>query len=226
MRGFGAEARELSRFQGASQGAAATSVKMGAATGRLEALNRAAIYFRWAKLNGSCVEMVDCRVLSSLDLDPLKMARTFFVPNDQTTAAVVRNNRRSVSSRPAPPPHPGLHVLSRPVFAWCSRVCPNSRFSYFSILSVMLVGGRLVQAGKMQAPLLLSFVGFCFSLNFAMQGVNFTVADAKRGQSALERVFKVCVTCRSCLCSGGCAGGGVKIASTSPHWVVSTTVSW
>lgn len=55
----------------------------------------------------------------------------------------------------------------------------------------MLVGGRLVQAGKMQAPLLLSFVGFCFSLNFAMQGVNFTVADAKRGQSALERVFKV-----------------------------------
>lgn len=57
----------------------------------------------------------------------------------------------------------------------------------------MLVGGRLVQAGKMQAPLLLSFVGFCFSLNFAMQGVNFTIADAKRGQSALERVFKVCV---------------------------------
>eukprot|EP00903_Cladosiphon_okamuranus_P009724 g9246.t1 len=105
VRGFGAEARELSRFQGASQGAAATSVKIGAATGRLEALNRAAIYF--------------------------------------------------------------------------------------SILSVMLVGGRLVQAGKMQAPLLLSFIGFCFSLNFAMQGVNFTVADAKRGQSALERVFKV-----------------------------------
>ena len=60
----------------------------------------------------------------------------------------------------------------------------------------MLVGGRLVQAGKMQAPLLLSFVGFCFSLNFAMQGVNFTVADAKRGQSALERVFKVRVRSR------------------------------
>ncbi|CAN0467206.1 unnamed protein product, partial [Hapterophycus canaliculatus] len=53
----------------------------------------------------------------------------------------------------------------------------------------MLVGGRLVMAGSMQAPLLLSFVGFCFSLNFAMQGVNFTVADAKRGQAALERVF-------------------------------------
>ena len=46
VRGFGAEARELSRFQGASQGATATSVKIGAAAGRLEALNRAAIYFR------------------------------------------------------------------------------------------------------------------------------------------------------------------------------------
>lgn len=46
-------------------------------------------------------------------------------------------------------------------------------------------------AGLMQASLLLSFIGFCFSLNFAMQGVNFTVADAKRGQAALERVFKV-----------------------------------
>lgn len=46
VRGFGAEARELSRFQGASQGAAAASVKMGAAAGRLEALNRAAINVR------------------------------------------------------------------------------------------------------------------------------------------------------------------------------------
>lgn len=46
-------------------------------------------------------------------------------------------------------------------------------------------------AGSMSAPLLLSFVGFCFSLNFAMQGVNFTVDDAKRGQAALERVFQV-----------------------------------
>ncbi|CAM9623466.1 unnamed protein product, partial [Ectocarpus sp. 13 AM-2016] len=105
VRGFGAEARELARFKTASQGAAATSVRIGAASGRLEALNRAAIYM--------------------------------------------------------------------------------------SILAVMMVGGRLVLAGSMQASLLLSFVGFCFSLNFAMQGVNFTVADAKRGQAALERVFKV-----------------------------------
>ncbi|CAM9282087.1 unnamed protein product, partial [Pylaiella littoralis] len=105
VRGFGAEARELGRFQQASQKASETSVKMGAASGRLEALNRAAVYF--------------------------------------------------------------------------------------SILSVMLVGGRLVMAAKMPAPLLLSFVGFCFSLNFAMQGVNFTVADAKRGQASLQRVFQV-----------------------------------
>ncbi len=48
VRGFGAEARELARFQAASQGAADTSVKLGAAGGRLEALNRAAIYFRCA----------------------------------------------------------------------------------------------------------------------------------------------------------------------------------
>lgn len=55
----------------------------------------------------------------------------------------------------------------------------------------MFVGGRLVLSGGMQASLLLSFIGFCFSLNFAMQGVNFTVADSKRGRAALERVFQV-----------------------------------
>lgn len=46
MRGFGAEALELGRFQASSQAASSTSAKMGAATGRLEALNRAAIYVR------------------------------------------------------------------------------------------------------------------------------------------------------------------------------------
>ncbi|CAN0212211.1 unnamed protein product, partial [Ectocarpus sp. 12 AP-2014] len=35
VRGFGAEARELARFKTASQGAAATSVRIGAASGRL-----------------------------------------------------------------------------------------------------------------------------------------------------------------------------------------------
>lgn len=60
-----------------------------------------------------------------------------------------------------------------------------------SIAAVMFTGGRLVSLGLMSAPLLLSFVGFCFSLNFSMQGVNFTVTDFKRGQAALQRVYQV-----------------------------------
>lgn len=55
----------------------------------------------------------------------------------------------------------------------------------------MFTGTRLVRSGLLEAPLLLSYIGFCFSLNYAMQGVNLTLADAKRGQEALRRVFKV-----------------------------------
>ncbi|CAM9838341.1 unnamed protein product, partial [Discosporangium mesarthrocarpum] len=59
------------------------------------------------------------------------------------------------------------------------------------ILSVIWFGGGLVASGAMEAPLLVSFVGFCFSLNFAMQGVNFSLDDVKRGHTALQRIFEV-----------------------------------
>ena len=46
MRGFGAEAKEVARFEAASRKVGPASAKMGEANGRLEALNRAAIYAR------------------------------------------------------------------------------------------------------------------------------------------------------------------------------------
>jgi ABC-type multidrug transport system fused ATPase/permease subunit len=43
----------------------------------------------------------------------------------------------------------------------------------------------------MQGPLLVSFIGYCFSLNFAIQGVNFSLADSKRAWAALQRIHRV-----------------------------------
>lgn len=105
VRSFGAESRELARFQAATFDSSNVSSKIGEQTGHLEALNRAVINV--------------------------------------------------------------------------------------SIVAVLFFGGRLVAAGQLSAPLLLSFIGFCFSLNFAMQGVNFTLTDLKRGQAALGRVLQV-----------------------------------
>ncbi|CAM9236459.1 unnamed protein product, partial [Choristocarpus tenellus] len=105
VRSFGTEGRELSRFQSVTQETSAQAISIGASTGKLEALNRAAIYL--------------------------------------------------------------------------------------SIISVVTFGVRQIVKGSMDAPLLVSFVGFCYSINFAMQGVNFTIADAKRGVGALQRVLDV-----------------------------------
>jgi ATP-binding cassette, subfamily B (MDR/TAP), member 10 len=43
----------------------------------------------------------------------------------------------------------------------------------------------------MPGPLLVSFIGYCFSLNFAIQGVNFSLADSKRAWAALQRIHRV-----------------------------------
>ncbi|CAM9273512.1 unnamed protein product [Chrysoparadoxa australica] len=62
---------------------------------------------------------------------------------------------------------------------------------YFTIVSVMWFGSKLVARGLMSPALLVSFTGYCFSLNFAIQGLNFTITDAKRGWGATQRVIQV-----------------------------------
>lgn len=84
VRGFGAEALELDRFQAASRAASMTSEKMGAATGRLEALNRAAIYVR---CQGGVVRSLRAddplieRVLLATTVSSAIFARTVVPPN-------------------------------------------------------------------------------------------------------------------------------------------------
>jgi ABC-type multidrug transport system fused ATPase/permease subunit len=70
-----------------------------------------------------------------------------------------------------------------------------SRFAiYFSIFSVSTLGGFLVQKGEMGAAALVAFIGYCFSLNFAIQGINYSWADLKRGTTLLDHVMSVLET--------------------------------
>lgn len=65
----------------------------------------------------------------------------------------------------------------------------NRAAIYASITSVLYFGGKLVATGAMQPTLLVSFIGYCFSLNFAVQGVNVSLADFRTGWQALSRVL-------------------------------------
>lgn len=70
-----------------------------------------------------------------------------------------------------------------------------SRFAiYFSIFTVSTLGGFLVQKGEMGAAALVAFIGYCFSLNFAIQGINYSWADLKRGTTLLDHVMSVLET--------------------------------
>lgn len=70
-----------------------------------------------------------------------------------------------------------------------------SRFAiYFSIFSVSTLGGFLVQKGEMGAAALVAFIGYCFSLNFAIQGINYSWADLRRGTTLLSHVMSVLET--------------------------------
>lgn len=102
VRGFGAETRELARFQAASQGAAATSFKIGAASGRLEALNRAAIYFRYARAMSA--DVASCRLLVQCA--------------SPTKAYFLRHLSRSLRSRP----YVGWAVAAAAVAAALTRI--------------------------------------------------------------------------------------------------------
>ncbi|CAM9424695.1 unnamed protein product [Heterosigma akashiwo] len=59
---------------------------------------------------------------------------------------------------------------------------------YISIFSVVLVGAKMAAMGLVDAGFLVPFIGFCFSMNFAIQGLYLTQADAKRCAGHLNRV--------------------------------------
>jgi ABC-type multidrug transport system fused ATPase/permease subunit len=43
----------------------------------------------------------------------------------------------------------------------------------------------------MSAASLVSFIGYCFSLNFAIQGINYSWADLQRGSTLLSHVMSI-----------------------------------
>ena len=58
---------------------------------------------------------------------------------------------------------------------------------HLSLLALYGVGGWLVRQGLMPVRVLLSAIGFTFSLVFATQGVVQTLADARRVSASMRR---------------------------------------
>jgi ABC-type multidrug transport system fused ATPase/permease subunit len=61
---------------------------------------------------------------------------------------------------------------------------------YINILSLFAVGGVLVQKKIVLPTVLVSFIGYCFSLNFATQGLLFSFGDLKSAGASWEKVQK------------------------------------
>ena len=59
---------------------------------------------------------------------------------------------------------------------------------YFNILSLFAVGGLLVQRKAVHPTVLVSFVGYCFSLNFATQGLLFTFGDLRSAGASWQKI--------------------------------------
>mmetsp|Transcript_10876 Transcript_10876/g.14147 ORF Transcript_10876/g.14147 Transcript_10876/m.14147 type:complete len:694 (-) Transcript_10876:97-2178(-) len=67
----------------------------------------------------------------------------------------------------------------------------NRAAIYISILSVIFTGAKMVSRGIISAAFLIPFVGFCFSMNFAIQGINLSYTDFKRGYASLQRIYGI-----------------------------------
>lgn len=61
---------------------------------------------------------------------------------------------------------------------------------YTNILSLFAFGGILVQRKVLIPTVLVSFIGYCFSLNFAMQGLLFSFGDLKSAGASWDKIQK------------------------------------
>jgi ATP-binding cassette, subfamily B (MDR/TAP), member 10 len=59
---------------------------------------------------------------------------------------------------------------------------------YFNILSLFAVGGLLVQRKAVLPTVLVSFIGYCFSLNFATQGLLFSFGDLRSAGASWQKI--------------------------------------
>lgn len=62
---------------------------------------------------------------------------------------------------------------------------------YANIVTMFGFGGYLVSRGKIPPTTLISFIGYCWSLNFAMQGLLYTYGDLKTASTSWDKVMKV-----------------------------------
>eukprot|EP00741_Cyanophora_paradoxa_P017054 tig00020952_g16473.t1 len=58
-----------------------------------------------------------------------------------------------------------------------------------TILAVAVFGGRLVLAGRMRPGVMSSFLGYSFSLNFALQGLSYSASDLRNAAGPASRVL-------------------------------------
>jgi ABC-type multidrug transport system fused ATPase/permease subunit len=61
---------------------------------------------------------------------------------------------------------------------------------YINIILLFGVGGLLVTKNLVQPLVLVSFIGYCFSLNFATQGLLFSYGDLKTIAASWEKIQK------------------------------------
>ena len=78
---------------------------------------------------------------------------------------------------------------------------------HLSLMALYGVGGWLVRKGMMPIRVLLSSIGYTFSLIFATQGVVQTLADVRRISASMRRsalLFETAsLCCRSCVRPSG-----------------------
>eukprot|EP00898_Chlorokybus_atmophyticus_P004920 jgi/Chlat1/5429/Chrsp35S05317 len=64
----------------------------------------------------------------------------------------------------------------------------NRSAVYVSIFALYMLGSRLVKAGQLPVSVLVSFIGYTFTLTFAVQGLITTFSDARRASLAIARI--------------------------------------
>lgn len=67
----------------------------------------------------------------------------------------------------------------------------NRTSIYLTILTFFTVGGLLICAGKLTYESFASVTGFIWVLNFAMQGVTYTITDASRVSRSLKTIYEL-----------------------------------
>jgi ATP-binding cassette subfamily B (MDR/TAP) protein 8 len=67
---------------------------------------------------------------------------------------------------------------------------------YANIITVFFAGAHLVSRGKLSAVRLISFFSYCFSLNFAMQGILYSYGDINSIASTMHRITSFLQTAR------------------------------